>query len=74
MQFLKIQLTKKKKEIAELENKSDYSNLIFVITKEKLYNFNNYRNSSILFHNIGKKQNWLNIQIYNVNLNMHYMI
>ena len=48
-----IQL-KKKKRFAELEEKNDYSNLIFVITTGKLYDFNKDGNPSISFNEIRK--------------------
>ena len=42
----------KKKIIAELEEKNDYSNLMFATTTEKFYDFSKYRNPSILFDEI----------------------
>ena len=44
----------KKKRFAELEEKNDYSNLIFVTTTGKLYDFNKDRNPSISFNEIRK--------------------
>ena len=45
-----------KETAAELEGKIDYGSLMFVTARERLCNFNKYRQPSILFDNIRKEK------------------
>ena len=55
-----FQLKKKQKKVAELEEKNYYGNLMLVTKTERLYDFNKYRKSSILFDEIRKGKIKLN--------------